>query len=58
MLKLIIVLCLSDGDTGASCNNKLGNTINENLESHELILFKNNDGFQTNSKNGKRVLRE
>ena len=27
MLKLIIVRCLSDGDTGDSCNNKDGKAI-------------------------------
>ena len=36
-------------------NYKLGNVIVENLESDELIIFTNKDGFQTNSKNGNRV---
>ncbi len=36
-------------------NYKLGNVLVENLETDELIIFTNNDGFQTNSKKGNRV---
>lgn len=36
-------------------NYKLGNVLVENLETDELIIFTNNDGFQTSSKKGERV---
>ena len=34
---------------------RLGNVLVENLETDQLIIFTNNDGFQTNSKKGNRV---